>query len=240
MLIRREVIPNGFVTISDEDAYIKEALNKNEAVIGIWSPNTVNRDWSKVSYLIEDWEDIDETFLKEVYCRHHGIPLMIAETKRLRIREMKESDLDALYRLYKDEAASKFLEKLDTNRHVELEKIRAYIRNVYSFYGCGIWMIEDASNNNHTIIGRVGLEPETYHNNLAWFLGYLIDKPYRKKGLCIEACELAISYVNERLDLTEIYCKVQNCNETSHHIAKMLGFVPFEKELDSIIYKRNL
>lgn len=240
MLIRREVVPDGFVTISDEEESINKALENNEAVIGILAPHTANRNWSGVTYLMEDCECLDDAFLMEVYSRHHNIPMTIGESNRLRIREMTEDDLEALYRFYEDEMTSLFLEKLDDDRETELEKLKAYIRNVYRFYGCGMWVVEDATKKHPTIIGRVGLEPESYRNQTEWFLGYLIDKRYRNRGLCMEACQLAISYAVDRLGLSNIYCRIDDSNTISHYIAKKLSFEPFEKEEGSTVYKKKI
>ncbi|MFQ9511564.1 MAG: GNAT family N-acetyltransferase, partial [Lachnospiraceae bacterium] len=107
-------------------------------------------------------------------------------------------------------------------------------------YGCGMWVVEDATKKHPIIIGRVGLEPETYGNQTEWFLGYLIDKRYRNRGLCMEACQLAIAYAVNRLGLSNIYCRIDDSNTISHYIAKKLSFEPFEKEEGSTVYKKKI
>ena len=75
----------------------------------------------------------------KMYQRKHGIPWEICETERLRIREF--SVLDRL---------DIFEEKADEPDYNEL-----YIKNIYGFFGYGIWAVE--SRETGKIIGKAGI-----------------------------------------------------------------------------------
>ena len=56
-------------------------------------------------------------------------------------------------------------------------------------------------------------------------LGYHIFKPYRRKGLAVEACRGIISHVKETLEEPVfLYAKIDASNEASIHVIQKLGF----------------
>lgn len=61
------------LTDSPEDARI---LQKSIPVIGICSPGS-DKDWSGISFLAEDWEDVDEDYIKLAYCRYFHLPRVV-------------------------------------------------------------------------------------------------------------------------------------------------------------------
>ena len=108
------------------------------------------------AYCVEDLNDIDEAYEDRVYRRFKGIPWDIAETPRLKIREIKVEDVKRLYELYRDESITRYMEPLFEDPKQEEEYTKAYIKNVYGFYGYGMWIIE--SKESGQVIGRAGLE----------------------------------------------------------------------------------
>lgn len=80
---------------------------------------------------------------------------IIASTKRLRIRELRLSDLDALYELYTSCEEEPDVEPLSADRDEEYVKLHAYIDYMYGFYGVGLWAVCEKQTGR--LIGRCGV-----------------------------------------------------------------------------------
>lgn len=79
---------------------------------------------------MEQLSDIDAQYLDRVYRRFKGIPWDIAETQRLRIREIAVEDVEQLYVLYEDESVVRYMDGLlpDPSRRWRTQ------RNTYGMY----------------------------------------------------------------------------------------------------------
>ena len=64
------------------------------------------------AYCVERLSDIDAQYLDRVYRRFHNLPWEIAETPRVRIREITVEDVPQLYELYRDASVTAFMEPL--------------------------------------------------------------------------------------------------------------------------------
>ena len=89
------------ITESAEEAFF---FHDNKIPYIVWL-NDRNQDSSfpDGAYCVEQLSDIDTQYLDRVYRRFKGIPWDIAETQRLRIREIAVEDVEQLYVLYEDE-----------------------------------------------------------------------------------------------------------------------------------------
>ena len=77
------------------------------------------------------------------------------------------------------------------------------------------------------LVGKAGLTPieNEYFDGISMELGYHIFKPYRRKGLAVEACRGIISHVKETLEEPVfLYAKIDASNEASIHVIQKLGF----------------
>jgi len=74
-----------------------------------------------------------------VYERHFNIPWTILETERCIVRELELSDLDDLFSMYAEPGMTDYMEGLYEYEE-ELEYQKAYIENMYRFYGYGMWL----------------------------------------------------------------------------------------------------
>ena len=94
-------------------------------------------------YLVTGEEDVTADLLEKAARRHLGLPWIIADTPRLRIREFTDNDP---------------LEKpnpWDCGVFAEEETRRAYIRHQYRFSEYGIWALEEKAGGR--IIGKAGI-----------------------------------------------------------------------------------
>ena len=87
---------------------------------------------------------LSEDFLRKVWQRHAGLPWRIAETKRLRLRELTAADADTVRKLCAGEEGFLFgADMPDACRDFSAkERLEEYIRCMYGFYGFGLWAAE--------------------------------------------------------------------------------------------------
>lgn len=168
----------------------------------------------------EGFEEIDLEFLIHVYERHHGIPWTILTTERCVVREFSMDYLDDLFELYAGKGMTDYVEPLYSYEE-EREYQEAYIRNMYGFYGYGMWLVCDK--NTGKLIGRAGLE---HREELAgeMELGYAIGVPYQRQGYATEVCEAILKYAHKELEQTSLCCLIEEENHVSEHLARKLGF----------------
>lgn len=191
------------------------------AVLAYANPDFPGKTYRGVEMVVEGFEEVDADFLEKRYQRHHHIPWTILETERCIVRELSLDDMDALFELYQDEKMGEFVESLYPYEE-EKEFQRAYINNMYRFFGYGLWLIylkEDGS-----LIGRAGLEHREYNEEPGLELGYMIAGRHQGKGYATEVCEAILEYAKEYTAFEEINCLIDKENLPSIALAEKLGF----------------
>lgn len=195
--------------LSDEE--VAEALCREEAV-------------TRYTNVCIDAGALSQGYLRRIWCRHRKIPVVVAETERLLIRESVEDDGEAFWKLYQDPACQEFLEALP----VEEQSVEAYRRYIaqyksgqYAFYEYGMWSaIEKVSGR---CIGRAGLEQQNLpEGNLGLGLGYALLPEYRGKGYATEACQAILEYCRECDYADEVYVMVGEANDASRKVYRKL------------------
>lgn len=144
------------------------------------------------------------------------------ETPRLIIREMTLDDLDDLYNIY-DENVTKYVEKLYEDRKEEEEFTSAYIKNMYGYYGYGLWILQLKDG---TVIGRAGISNRMVDGEVKLEAGYLIGSSFQGNGYAYEAMNAIIEYSFNELESDEINCFINEENKSSIRLAERLGFKP--------------
>lgn len=183
-------------------------------------------------YAVESLAELDIEYLERVRRRYNHIPWDIGETDRCLIRELSLSDLPALYELYAKPGMTDFVEPL-YDYETELEYQKAYIENMYGFYEYGMWLV--FSKKTGKLIGRAGLEHDE--------LGYMIAPELQNRGYATEVCRFIIDYARENTDFEELYCRIDERNEASVHLAKKLGFTNsghVDEDIHAFIYRKNI
>lgn len=179
-----------------------------------------NRSFPNGAYCVENLSDIDAEYLDRVYRRFKGIPWDIAETPRLKIREIKVEDVARLYELYSDERITQYMEPLFRDPGQETAYTREYIKNVYGFYGYGMWIIENKETGQ--VIGRAGLEYKEGFDGLE--LGFMLGVDYQHKGYAYEACSAVLRYGISELGQNRYYALTDEQNAASVSLCRRLGF----------------
>ena len=198
------------------------------ATIAYINPEIPNQTYSGVDMIVEGFEEVDAKFLEKVWQRYHHLPWEIARTPRCTIRELSLDDLDALFELYGDEEITKYTEGLYPYEE-EKEFQRAYIHNMYGFYGYGMWLV--FSRETGELIGRAGLEHREYNGETELELGYVIGTRFQRQGYAMEVCQRILGIAKEITDFPRINCLIEEENKASIGLAEKLGFV-WEETMD--------
>ncbi|MDE7476337.1 MAG: GNAT family N-acetyltransferase [Lachnospiraceae bacterium] len=189
----------------------------------VWlNENNKDQSFPSGSYCVEKLSDIDAQYMDRVYRRFHDIPWDIVETPRLKVREITTEDVPQLYELYRDKSVTQFMEPLFDDPEQEIIYTQEYIKNVYEFYGYGMWVIE--SKQSGQVIGRAGLEYKEGFEGLE--LGFMLGAAYQHKGYAYEACSAVLSYGIRELGQKTYCCFINEKNSASIHLCERLGFVP--------------
>lgn len=168
-----------------------------------------------------DWE-LDPEFEKRDALRKAGIPVEIARTDQLLIRETIDSDISELYRIGTDQAVRKYIEPMQPTLEEEIVYTKAYVRHMYAFYDFGLWtVLEKDAYGQERVIGRAGLFPsERLAGQIE--MGYMIAPECQGNGYGKEAAETVLRYAFNVLDLEEVHLFAEKENKASVKLAETL------------------
>lgn len=219
-----EYTVNDTVVACDDNGKIKEWKEKGFACIGVENGERILSD-----YVTDSLEGIDEDYLLLVFCRTHGLPMQICETDRLLIREMTTGDLPELYEIYKG-SVLEFVEPLYEYEE-ELRFTESYIKNMYGFYGYGLWLL--VRKKDGKVIGRAGLSNRLLDNENELELGYVVGEAYQGCGYATEACEAILRLAFEKIGARRVIACIEKENVPSRKLAHKLKFTKIDKEWDN-------
>ena len=168
-----------------------------------------------------DWE-LDPEFEKRDALRKAGLPVEIARTGRLLLRETIDADIPELYRIGTDAAVEKYIAPLQPTLEEEIAYTKAYMRHMYAFYDFGLWtVLEEGSSGTDRVVGRAGLFPsERLDGQIE--MGYMIAPECQGKGYGKEAAEAVLRYAFDVLDLEEVHLFAVEENGASVKVAEAL------------------
>lgn len=172
--------------------------------------------------LLEELEEIDLPFLRNIHTRALGLPVTVAETERLLIREMTIADLDDIHKLDQEGEFTGFQCHDQISRQEEEEKVKAYIAYMYGMYQFGMWVVIEKESG--LLIGRAGFGIADYLDFSEIDMGYVIKKEYRCRGYAEEASRAVLDYAVRVLEFHEVSAYVEQKNLISIHLLEKLGF----------------
>jgi len=235
-LLQEEQKIDTTLLIAATDSTIALGKELGIATMAYANPEIPNQSYSGVDMLVEGFDEVDADFLEKVYQRYHRIPWTILETERCVVKELSLDDLDALFELYEDGEIDKYTDSLYPYEE-EKEFQRAYIENMYRYFGYGMWLV--FSKETGKLIGRAGLEHREYNGETELELGYIVGTPYQGKGYATEICKAILEYAKENTGFERINTLIEDGNIASEKLTKKLGFVHEEDfELDGKIMHR--
>ena len=177
-------------------------------------------DFSDADMIVEGLMELDARCLQEVWNHARGIPCRIAEGTRIYLREVTSEDAPELYRIYHQSEVMEFVSEMRGSIEEEQEKLAAYQKNAYGFYGYGIWGI--CRKEDGRLLGSCGLEQREEGEDVYLELGYVLDPAFWGEGFASEAALLAIRFGKE-LGLEQIWAKIETSNKRSRAVAERIG-----------------
>ena len=148
---------------------------------------------------------------------------MIAETKRLILRELRQDDAEHFYELNNDPDVLKYTGDEAFN---SVEDARDFLKN-YSEYeenGYGRWAV--IRKDDHAFLGWCGLKlNEEGHVDI----GFRIFQKYWGNGYATEAALKAIDLGFNKFDLREIIGRTANENKGSFRVLEKIGMTFFKQ-----------
>lgn len=173
--------------------------------------------------------------LDRLFRRQKRLPLVIAETERLLIRETVPEDLEALRKIYREEEKNPYIFPLFGGR-IGVGGLADYRRAQYEFYGFGMWSL--CLRESGEVVGRLGFscgpEPELLE------LGYLLASRHRRQGYAREAAARLLSLAEERSWGSRVQIRTGAELTASRRLADALGFTLREETAGACIYERSL
>lgn len=146
---------------------------------------------------------------------------MIAESRRLFLREMNQSDFKALCKILQDEEVMYAYEGAFSDKEVQEWLDRQIMR--YRTDGFGLYAV--ILKESGTMIGQCGLTLQDFHGKQVLEVGYLFQKAYWHKGYAIEAARICKEYAFTVLDADEVYSIIRDTNIPSQKVAERNGMV---------------
>lgn len=196
-------------------------------VIALYHDGNKKEVFSGAGYAVEDLPAVEYGSYQKAFDRLAGIPWDILETGRMKVRETIPEDVDDFYRIYSNPSITRYMEDLFPDRNREIEYLRAYVEQVYHFYGFGLWTVIHKKSGQ--VIGRAGLNVREGYEIPE--LGFVIDAAYQRQGYGFEVCSDILKYAEEELDFSMIQAFVNENNRISIHLLEKLGFA-FDSEVD--------
>ena len=150
---------------------------------------------------------------------------MRIETERLYLREMDESDFDALYKVLADREIMKHYPYA-----FDEDRVREWIvRNMkrYEDFGFGLWAV--CLKETGEMIGDCGLTLQNIEGEMLPEIGYHIRADQQKKGYAREAAAAVRDWAFANTDYPALYSYCKYSNVPSYKTAESIG-MHFEKE----------
>ncbi len=229
------VLPEETVIIEDSSFGIRAGKTAGAACVGFANPNSGRQDLSMADLVVEGFEEVDVTLLTQVWERFRDLPLTVAVTPRIILRELCAEDAPDLFRLNSDPSIRAALTNPASSLSEERDILEAYIRNIYRFYGYGLWGVfrkEDAA-----LIGRCGLSPFRLNDSAAVELGYYISPQYRRQGFGYEAASRTLNLAKEQFGLRNVYARTSEDNTASLHLLHRLGMHPAGQDGSLLLFQ---
>ena len=159
----------------------------------------------------------------------------ILETKRLVLREMKQSDFQDLADILQNTEVMYAYEHDFSDTDVQIWLERQMER--YRKYGFGLWAIILKSTNE--MIGQAGLTMQPYKNTEVLEIGYLLMKNFWHCGYAKEAALGCKRYAFEHLKKDKVYSVIKADNFSSIKVAESIGMSK-EDEFITRYYSGNM
>jgi len=147
---------------------------------------------------------------------------IILETPRLLLREMTLEDLDFVAAMLADAEVMRYYPRCCSREESEAWIYRQRVR--YATDGFGFWLA--IAHDSGEPVGQAGLLMQNIEGVMQVGLGYLMHRPYWRRGFAYEACAGILEHAYGTLRMGRVMCPIRPENEPSRRLAEKLGMVP--------------
>ena len=155
---------------------------------------------------------------------------MVIETKRLILREMKEEDFSALYKVLADPVIMRHYPYV-----FDETKVKNWIlRNIerYRVLGFGLWAL--CLKETGEMIGDCGLTMQIIHGEIKPEIGYHIRRDMQRKGYAKEAAIAVRDWTFNNTPFNIVYSYMKYTNEPSYKTAISYGCKQVQEYKDDV------
>ncbi len=162
---------------------------------------------------------------------------IVLETPRLLLREMSLDDLDFVAGMLAHPEVMRFYPQVYSRQEAEGWIRRALGR--YEQYGHGFWLVIEKESAQP--VGQVGLLPQMIEGIDEKEIGYLLHRPFWKRGFAAEAALAVREHAFARYDRPSVIALIRPINKPSQGVAARIGMRPtrltLHGGLESIIFR---
>ena len=151
----------------------------------------------------------------------------VLETERLIIREMEQSDLEALCKIMCDEEVM----RAAYESAFSIEEVQGWLNRHlkrYEDYGFGLWAV--VLKETKEMIGQCGLTLQSWRDEEILEIGYLFQKAYWHKGYATEAAIACKEYAFSVLKASSVYSTIMDSHIASQKVAERNGMKIMDKD----------
>jgi [ribosomal protein S5]-alanine N-acetyltransferase len=146
----------------------------------------------------------------------------ILTTPRLILREMSLDDLDFVAAMLADPEVMQFYPKCYSREEAKMWVARQM--NRYAQHGHGLWLVLGKATSQP--VGQVGLVSQQVRGVEEKEVGYLIHRPFWRRGFATEAARACRDYTFEVLGRQRVIALIRPENVPSQEVARKLGLQP--------------
>lgn len=147
-------------------------------------------------------------------------PHPILSTRRLRLRQFRSDDTDAMHECYASPEATRYWDRALHTKRIETERaVRGYIDCTPSYYR--VWAVADAGTDR--CIGMVNYHDGHIRSRRAT-IGYIINPARWRQGFAAEAVSALIDFCFADLALHRVQAFIHPENAASRSLVEKLGF----------------
>ena len=127
------------LVLTDDREFAEQISELGIACVGVAGESDVF--FNGADLVVEEPEKLELQELEEYLQRYHGLPVTIARTRRLTLREMIVDDWQVLNRIDHQSGMEKARQDAEETDSFEKSRLESYIGSQYRLYGYGLWSV---------------------------------------------------------------------------------------------------
>jgi len=149
-----------------------------------------------------------------------SIPHPVLATQRLRLRQFRMDDTDAMHDCFSDPDAMRYWDRPVHTKRIETERtVRNCIKCTPSYYR--VWAVAEAETDR--CIGMINYHSGHIRNKRA-DIGYIIAPTHHRQGIATEAVSALVDFCFGQLGLHRLQAFINPDNSASRALVEKLGF----------------